>query len=286
MRAAFSGGRKIESSASPPGEPKSLQVGRFEHDGARLAFRFLPGRPPGVVYLTGFNSHMEGRKARRIASACRARGLASLRFDHRGHGASSGDLAAGSIAVWYRDALALLCARLRGDLVLVGASMGVWLALLLARAFARGEGGGRALRACGLVGIGGAADFFGRRPALSPAEREALRRGKPVWRPSRYGDGPYPLTARMIEDGRRHPVLAESWDPGCPVHLLHGMRDPDAPWPEAVRIAEALRGSPVRVTLIPDGDHRLSRGPDLDRIEDALDRVLACRGSLPGRRRA
>ena len=259
----------------------------FEHDGVRLALRFLAGRPPGVVYLTGFNSHMEGRKARRIASACRARGLASLRFDHRGHGASSGDLAAGSIALWYRDALALVRSRLRGDVVLVGASMGVWLALLLARAFARGEGGGRPLRVCGLVGLGGAADVFARRrSALRPAEREALRRGETVWRPSRYGDGPYPLTARMIEDGRRHPVLAEPWSPGGPVHLLHGMRDPDVPWPEAVRIAEALRGSPVRVTLIPDGDHRLSRGSDLDRIEDALDRMLACRRSPPGRRPA
>ena len=263
-----------------------MQVDWFEHDGVRLAFRFLAGRPPAVVYLAGFNSHMEGRKASRLASACRVRGLASLRFDHRGHGASSGDLAAGSIALWYRDALSLLGARLRGDVVLVGASMGVWLALLLARAFARGEGGVRALRVCGLVGIGGAADFFGRRSALSPAEHEALRRGETVWRPSRYGDGPYPLTARMIEDGRRHPILAEPWNPGCPVHLLHGMRDPDAPWPEAVRIAQALRGSPVRVTLIPDGDHRLSRGPDLARIEGALDRVLACCGSLPGRRPA
>lgn len=262
-----------------------MQADWFEHDGVRLAFRFRTGRPPAVVYLTGFNSHMEGRKAHRLAAACRARGIASFRFDHRGHGRSSGELAAGGIGTWYRDALALLSARLRGDVVLVGASMGVWLMLLLARALGRGQEGARSLRVRGLVGIGGAADFSGRLSALSPGERAALRQGKIVWRASRYGDGPYPLTARMIGDGRRHRVLAERWDPGAPVHLLHGMRDPDVPWPEAVRIAEALRGSPVRVTLIPDGDHRLSRDPDLDRIENALDGVLARDGFLPGCRR-
>ena len=123
-----------------PWKPAPSQTESFEHDGVRLALRFLPGASPTVVYLPGFNSNMEGRKARRIATVCGARGLASLRFDHRGHGASGGDLAAGSIAVWYRDALALLTARLRGDVVLVGASMGVWLMLLLARAFGRRRG--------------------------------------------------------------------------------------------------------------------------------------------------
>ena len=249
-----------------------MQVDAFEHGGVRLAFRFAPGDPPAVVYLAGFRSDMEGRKARRVASACRERGLASLRFDHRGHGRSTGDLAEGSIDVWYRDALALLTARIPGDLVLVGASMGAWLMLLLARAFAR-SGARRRVR--GLIGIGGGADLAGRLPRLSVSERRELCRTGIVWRPSRYGDGPYPLTRRMIEDGRRHRVLEEPWSPGCPVHLLHGMRDPDVPWRESAAIAEALRGAPVRATLIPDGDHRLSRDSDLDRLEGALDRVVA-----------
>ena len=243
----------------------------FDHDGVRLAFRSVPGREPAIVYLTGFNSDMEGRKARRVAAACRERGLASFRFDHRGHGASSGALESGSVGVWFRDALALLRARLRGELVLVGASMGVWLMLLLARASNRGEVG----RVRGLVGVGGGADFSDRLPVLSAAERRELRRSGIVWRPSRYGDGPYPLTERMVEDGRRCRVLTERWDPGCPVHLLHGMRDPDVPWSESVAVAEMLGGGPARVTLIPDGDHRLSRDRDLDRLESALDEVIA-----------
>lgn len=248
-----------------------MQVDAFEHGGVRLAFRFVPGDPPAVVYLTGFNSDMEGRKARRVAAACRERGLASLRFDHRGHGRSTGDLAAGSIGIWYRDALALLTARIPGDLVLVGASMGAWLMLLLARAFRRTG----ACRVRGLIGMGGGADFADRLPLLSVSQRRELRRTGIVWRPSRYGDGPYPLTRLMIEDGRRHRVLGERWDPGCPIHLLHGMRDPDVPWRESVAVAETLGGGPARVTLVPDGDHRLSRDSDLDRLEGALDGMIA-----------
>ena len=248
-----------------------MQVDSFEHGGVRLAFRFVPGKAPAVVYLTGFNSSMDGRKARRVAAACRARGLASLRFDHRGHGASTGELAAGSIGVWYRDALALLSARLRGELLLVGASMGVWLMLLLARAFGRDE----ARRVRGLIGIGGGADFSDRLARLSESQRGELRRTGIVWRPSRYGDGPYPLTRLMIEDGRRYRVLGERWNPGCPVHLLHGMRDPDMPWRESMKVAEAVRGAPVRVTLVPDGDHQLSRDSDLDRLEGVLDGMIA-----------
>lgn len=250
-----------------------MQADSFEHDGVRLAFCRNPGRAPTVVYLTGFNSNMEGRKARRVEAVCAERGLASLRFDHRGHGTSGGALESGSIGVWFRDALALLRARLRGELVLVGASMGVWLMLLLARASRRGELG----RIRGLVGVGGGADFSDRRLALSAAERRELRRSGIIWRGSRYGDGPYPLTERMIEDGRRHRVLGERWDPGCPVRLLHGMRDPDVPWSESVAVAETLCGAPVRVTLVPDGDHRLSRDCDLDRLERALDAMIAFR---------
>ena len=248
-----------------------MQVDSFEHGGVRLALRFVPGKAPAVVYLTGFNSSMEGRKARRVTAACRARGLASLRFDHRGHGASTGELAAGSIGIWYRDALALLSARLRGELLLVGASMGVWLMLLLARAF--GRHGARRVR--GLIGVGGGADFSDWLARLSESQRSELRRSGIVWRPSRYGDGPYPLTRLMIEDGRRYRVLGERWNPGCPVHLLHGMRDPDVSWRESMKVAEAVRGAPVQVTLVPDGDHRLSRESDLDRLEGALDAMIA-----------
>ena len=255
-----------------------MQVDGFEHDGVRLAVRSVPGKAPTVVYVAGFRSGMTGRKACRIAEACRARGLASLRFDHRGHGASTGDLVKGSIGIWFRDARALLVDRLRGDLVLVGASMGAWLMLLLARAFLR-DG---PFRVRGLIGVGGGADFAGRVPALSVPQRRELRLNGITWRPSRYGDGPYPLTVRMIEDGRRHRVLGRRWNPRCPVHLLHGMRDPDMPWRESIAVADTLRGASVRVTLIPDGDHRLSRDHDLDRLERALDQVLGGGASQRG----
>ena len=255
-----------------------MQVDAFEHDGVRLAVRRVAGKAPTVVYVSGFRSSMNGRKASRIAEACRTRGLASLRFDHRGHGASTGDLVAGSIGIWFRDARALLVDRLRGDLVLVGASMGVWLMLLLARAFGR-DG---MLRVRGLIGVGGGADLADHLPALSARQRRELRLNAITWRPSRYGDGPYPLTVRMIEDGRRHRVLRRPWNPRCPVHLLHGMRDPDVPWRESLAVADSLRGTSVRVTLVPDGDHRLSRDCDLDRLEHALDRVLSGAAPRPG----
>ena len=248
-----------------------MQGDAFEHDGVRLAVHHVPGKAPTVVYVTGFRSSMNGRKACRIAEACCARGLASLRFDHRGHGASTGNLVAGSVGVWFRDARALLADRLRGDLVLVGASMGVWLVLLLARAFGR-DG---AIRVRGIIGVGGGADLAGRVPALTAAQQRDLRHNGIVWRPSRYGDGPYPLTRRMIDDGCQHRVLGQRWNPYCPVHLLHGMQDPDLPWQESLAVANSLRGTSVRVTLVPDGDHRLSRDADLLRLEDALDRVLA-----------
>lgn len=229
-------------------------------DGATIAYHKTPGRPPGVVFLGGFASDMTGTKATALEAFCRARGQAYLRFDYRGHGASSGAFTDGTIGGWSADALSVLDALVEGPQVLVGSSLGGWIMLLVARA--------RPERIAGLIGVAAAPDFTRElvERGFTAEQRDALERDGVVYLPSDYGDEPYPITRRLIEEGREHLVLQSPIQITCPVRLLHGMKDTDVPCERALRISEMLVSTDVEVILVKDGGHRLSEPQDLERL--------------------
>jgi pimeloyl-ACP methyl ester carboxylesterase len=244
-------------------EPTVLEPG----DGRRLAYRHQPGARPGVLFCGGFTSDMSGTKASALAEYCRARGQAYTRFDYTGHGASSGRFEDGTIGAWVADARAIFDQVTTGPQIVVGSSMGGWVMLLLALA--------RPERIAGLIGIAAAPDFTEERiwQRADPDQRAALA-ADGCWRqPAAYGQGDYPITRALLEDGRRHLLLGRPIPITCPVHLLHGQRDPDVPWQTALRLAERLASADVTVELIKAGDHRLSGPADLARIEAALMRL-------------
>ncbi len=232
-----------------------------------LAYRAIDGKGPGVVFLGGFHSDMTGSKAAYLAEWCAARGRAFLRFDYSGHGVSGGRFEAGTIGRWAEDASAVLTALTEGPQVRIGSSMGGWIALLLAL---RHPG-----RVSGLIGIAAAPDFTEELMwAQFPAEIRARIEREGAWtRPSAYGDG-YPITRALIEDGRNHLLLNGPIALDMPVRLLHGQDDPDVPWQHSLRLAERLAGTDVEVTLIKDGDHRLSRPQDLSLLGRTLGALL------------
>jgi pimeloyl-ACP methyl ester carboxylesterase len=232
-------------------------TGRLDRgNGTELAWARLAGSGPTVVFLPGFRSDMTGDKATALAAFCAERGRAMLRFDYSGHGASSGDFIDGTIGAWAADALAAIDALTTGPLILVGSSMGGWIALLTAIA--------RPGRVAALVGIAAAPDFTQRLmwDAMLPAERTTLERDGVLYVPSQYGE-PTPITRTLIQDGANHLVLTGRMPIRCPVRLLHGQADPDVPWELALRIAEQVETPDARVMLVKDGDHRLSRPADL-----------------------
>jgi pimeloyl-ACP methyl ester carboxylesterase len=236
-------------------------------DGTHLAWHRTPGRAPTVVFLPGYRSDMAGEKATMLAAFCTARGQAMLRFDYSGHGASDGAFEDGTIGIWAADALTAIDALSEGPLVLVGSSMGGWIALLTALA--------RPARVAGLLGIAAAPDFTETLmwAAMAPPERAALLRDGVLRVPSEYGE-PYAITRALIEDGRTHLLLNAPIAIDCPIRLLHGQRDPDVPWETALRIAERVRAEDVRLTLVKDGDHRLSRPQDLLLLRETLASLL------------
>lgn len=234
----------------------------------RIAYRRIRGKSPGIVFCTGFMSDMTGSKALAIEEFARERGHACLRFDYAGHGESEGKFEEGTIGSWFADALAAFDALTEGPQVVVGSSMGGWIALLLARA--------RPSRVAGLIGIAPAPDFTEDLIwATMPEARRAELFAKGVLhQPSDYGEKPYAITAKLIEDGRRHLLLRGPFAYDGPVRLLHGMRDPDVPWELSPRIASVLTSADVRVTLVKDGDHRLSRDQDLDLLRATLGELV------------
>lgn len=233
-----------------------------------LAYRRVPGRGgPGVVFLGGFKSDMTGSKASHLAAWCAARGRAFLRFDYSGHGASGGRFEDGTIGRWLDDALAAFDALAEGPQVVVGSSMGGWIALLLALR--------RPERVAALVGIAAAPDFTEELiwKELSPEIRGAIARDGAWLRPSEYGE-PYPITRALIEDGRKHLLLGGPIPIRAPVRLLHGQRDADVPWEMSLRLAERLESEDVRATLVKGGDHRLSTEADLALLSATLAPLL------------
>lgn len=236
-------------------------------DGARLAWRRVAGEGPTVVWLGGFRSDMAGTKAQALADWAIATGRSYVRFDYFGHGESEGDFAQGTITRWRDDALAVLDQLVMGQAVLVGSSMGGWISCLAAAAMPE--------RIKAVVLIAPAPDFTEKlmAPEMSPADRAELDESGVWYRPSEYGD-PYPITRELLEDGARWSILPGPVNLDAPVRILQGGADPDVPWRHALELAQAIRGEDVVFTLIKDGDHRLSRPQDIQRLKAALEEVL------------
>lgn len=234
-------------------------------DGQRLAWRKVDGDGPTVVWLGGFKSDMDGTKALALADWAGRAGRAYVRFDYFGHGRSSGDFAEGTITRWREDALAVFDALAAGPLLLVGSSMGGWIACLAALAAPE--------RVAAMVLVAPAPDFTATlmEPEIPPEGRAALA-ADGVWlRPSEYGE-PYPITRGLLEDGARWSILGGEPIPiEVPVRILQGGEDPDVPWRHALELAQSLKSQDVVFTLIKDGDHRLSRPQDLVRLIAAVE---------------
>jgi pimeloyl-ACP methyl ester carboxylesterase len=262
------------------GEPQFLDVG----DGKlrrRLAYRLEEGKRGarlGLIWLPGFLSDMDSTKALAIAAWARAQEMPMLRFDYSGHGLSEGDLEEASIGDWLAET-SLMLERLLGRAeraIAIGSSMGGWIALLLARKLAQEGALGRL---AGLVLIAPAWDMTEALmwEHMSAEAKATLARDGVYYEPSLYGD-PYPITARLIEEGRTHLIGKDPLALDLPVRILQGMRDPDVPWRHALELVDKLRSNDVELTLIKDGEHRLSREEDLRRLESAV-AGLAARAS-------
>jgi pimeloyl-ACP methyl ester carboxylesterase len=236
-------------------------------DGTPLAYRRIAGRGPGVLFLGGFHSDMQGTKAAALAEWALREGRAYCRFDYAGHGESGGAFEDGTIGRWAADATMVLDALTDGPQLLVGSSMGGWIAALLALA--------RPARVHGMVCVAPAPDFTEELMwAAFPADVRATIARDGVWhRPSEYGDD-YPITRALIEDGRKQLVLREKLPFDFPVAILHGMQDLDVPWRHGLRFAEAIAQDDVRITLVKDGDHRLSRPQDIALLQAEVSRLL------------
>jgi pimeloyl-ACP methyl ester carboxylesterase len=250
--------------------PKFVPVG----DGAQrraIAVRMRPGVSPGLFWLGGYKSDMKGTKAVALDEWAAARGRACVRFDYSGHGESDGVFTDGTIGRWLADSLAVFDSCCAGPQILIGSSMGGWLALLLLRELRRRPTPGRA-SVCGLVLIAPAVDFTEELmwKRFTPAIRRELEE-KGVWaRPSDYSPEPYLVTRRLIEEGRDHLLLSGVIETGCPVRILQGVQDPDVPWQHAKALAARLACDDVVLTLVKDGDHRLSRPEDIERLLQAV----------------
>ncbi|MBS0362191.1 MAG: alpha/beta hydrolase [Proteobacteria bacterium] len=236
--------------------------GKLERgDGEWLAWRRVLGEGPTLVWLGGFRSDMAGTKAQALADWALANGRAYLRFDYLGHGESSGDFQAkGTITRWREDTLAVIDDLTEGPLVLIGSSMGGWIACLAAMA--------RLDRVAAMALIAPAPDFTEKLmgPEIPEHGRADLAANGVWFRPSDYGD-PYPITRQLLEDGARWSILGSEPVPiEVPVRILQGGEDPDVPWRHALELALALKGQDVVFSLIKDGDHRLSRPQDIERM--------------------
>jgi pimeloyl-ACP methyl ester carboxylesterase len=251
------------------GEAMFLQVG--QGDAARaIAMRRRDGAAPGLMWLGGFKSDMGGTKAVALDHWAGAHGRACLRFDYSGHGASGGNFVDGTITRWLEESVAVFDACCDGPQVLVGSSMGGWIALLLAREIRRRPQSAASL--AGLVLIAPAVDFteelmWKQFPPQVKHEIETTG----LWvRPSEYSEEPHQITAGLIADGRRHLLLGGLIETGCPVRILQGVEDPDVPWRHAVALVSRLAQDDVVLSLVKDGDHRLSRPEDIERLLAAV----------------
>jgi len=239
--------------------------------GERIAVLRRPGRTPGLMWLSGFRSDMTGSKATTVHEFGAAHGLAVTRFDYSGHGKSSGNYADGTISRWLAEAEAVF-ATTAGPQILIGSSMGGWIALLLVRALrARGIE-----RMHGLVLIAPATDMTALMLSqMSKKVQKLLDKQGYVDTPSGYGPEPYRISKALIEDGKQHLLFGRAIETGCPVTILQGARDRDVPREHTMKLVQHLLTDPMTVTIIPDGEHRLSRPEDLKLLERAIEVMLS-----------
>jgi pimeloyl-ACP methyl ester carboxylesterase len=234
-----------------------------------IAVRMRGGKNPGLFWLGGLKSDMKGTKAQALDHWAETAGRACVRFDYSGHGESSGQFTEGTIGRWLEDSLAIYAQFARGPQIVIGSSMGGWLALLLARELAEQKG---AAPIAGMVLIAPAVDFT---EALmwknfSPEVKRQIETEGSWQRPSQYSESAYPITRGLIQDGRKHLLLGGLIETGCPVRILQGVQDPDVPWQHAVELSSRLARDDVVLTLVKDGDHRLSRPEDIERLTAAV----------------
>ena len=225
--------------------------------------------PSGFVWLGGFRSDMAGTKAEKLVECAQELGCAALRFDYSGHGVSGGEFTQGCISRWTAESLEIIRQKTNGPQVLVGSSMGAWIALRVVQEL---EKLGERDRVAGLLLIAPAPDFTKElmEPEFSDDQRSELESKGYIEEPSEYSDEPTIITKLLIEDGRQNLVLQSGLNVGGPVRILQGMEDPDVPWQHALRVVETLANDDVQVTLVKDGDHRLSRDQDLKLLHKTL----------------
>jgi len=257
---------------------KILEIGEGGERRA-IAVRQHDGALPGLFWLSGYKSDMKGTKAEALAQWGQSHGRACIRFDYSGHGESGGAFTDGTIGRWLEDSLAVFDACCRGPQILIGSSMGGWLALLMVRALRQRGAAASSAKAnaapasiAGLVLIAPAIDFTEELmwKRFTPDIKQELA-DKGVWqRPSAYSPEPYLVTRRLIEEGRNHLLLGGMIETGCPVRILQGVEDPDVPWQHAVELTSRLACDDVVLTLVKDGDHRLSRPEDIERLLAAV----------------
>jgi pimeloyl-ACP methyl ester carboxylesterase len=255
-------------SASSDQEPAFIEVGQ-DSSRRRIAVRARSGRAPGLFWLGGFNSDMRGTKAIALDAWAAEHGRACVRLDYSGHGESGGAFIDGTIGRWLEESVAVFEQFCAGPQIVIGSSMGGWMALLLAREIATRHASRVSL--AGLVLIAPAPDFTEELmwKGFSRQARHDIET-KGVWlRPSQYGE-PYPITRALIEEGRNHLLLGSAIEVGCPVRILQGAQDPDVPWQHAFALTHRLPVDDVVLTMIQDGDHRLSRPQDITRILAAV----------------
>lgn len=243
----------------------------YRHDGSGHAAQRC-----GIIWLGGFRSDMDGTKARALSRWAHGEARSALRFDYSGHGHSGGRFEDGTISVWLEESAEILLAHGHGPRVIIGSSMGGWIALLLMKhLLEKHPNRARAIR--GLVLIAPAADMTERlmTESFTLEIRREIEETGVYLRPSAYGDGPYPITRALIEDGRRHLILDQGLTVPCPTAIVHGDDDPDVPWQHGLRLFHSLSGQDVTFTLVKGGDHRLSDERGLAHIVDAVARLCA-----------
>jgi len=247
-------------------QPQFLNVGGGQ-DERRIAFLSSPGAPhmvPGLVWLPGLKSDMVSTKASFVADWALKTGRPFLRFDYSGHGQSDGDFEGGTMGSWLEEALAVLDRAALGPQILIGSSMGGWVALMILQSM-RDQGRRIANHVCGAVLIAPAWNMTQELiwERFSDEARETIEREGVYHWPSDYGDEPYAITKVFIEEGRNHLLDPTGFDPGCPVRIIQGQRDPDVPWQHSLALVDLLTSDDVALSLVKDGEHRLSRPEDL-----------------------